>query len=203
VVAIGLTGGIASGKTLVASMLADRGAVVIDADRLGHEAYVPGTDAFRRIVETFGPDVVATDGTIDRRVLGATVFGDPAARGRLQDIVWPVMRAMARQRLDQAQLAGAAVAVLEAAILIEAGWVDLVDEVWVVTVDEAVARQRLMSRNGLSAEQADARIRAQISNEERRRHATVVIDNSGTVADLERQVETAWRALQARTGARG
>lgn len=202
-VAIGLTGGIASGKTLVASMLADRGAVVIDADRLGHEAYLPGTDAFRRIVETFGPEVVATDGTIDRRVLGATVFGDPAARARLQDIVWPVMRAMAQRRLEELRSAGTDVAVLEAAILIEAGWTDLVDEVWVVTVAEAVARQRLMSRNGLSAEQADARIRAQISNDERRRHATVVIDNSGTVADLERQVESAWRALQERTGARG
>lgn len=203
VISIGLTGGIASGKSLVASLLAERGALIIDADRLGHEAYLPATPAHRRIVETFGPRVVATDGTIDRRVLGAIVFGDPEARRRLEAIVWPEIRELARQRLEEARAAGSAVAVLEAAILLEAGWDSLVDEVWVVTVEPAVARERLVARNGLTADQADSRIAAQLSNDERRRRAGVVIDNSGTVPDLERRVEAAWQALQERAAARG
>ncbi len=203
VISIGLTGGIASGKTLVASLLAERGALVIDADRLGHETYLPGTAAHRRIVETFGPQVIATDGTIDRRALGATVFSDPEARRRLEDIVWPEIRELARRRLEEARAAGTAVAVLEAAILLEAGWDSLVEEVWVVTVEPAVARERLIARNGLSAEQADARISAQLSNDERRLRADVVIDNSGTVPDLEREVEAAWQALQQRGATRG
>ncbi len=197
-VAIGLTGGIASGKSLVASLLAERGAVIIDADRLGHEAYLPASEGFRRVVETFGPEVIATDGTIDRRALGARVFSDPEARRRLEAIVWPLIREMARQRLADLRSAGTDVGVLEAAILIEARWNELVDEVWVVTVDEAAAKERLIARNGLTAEQAEGRIRAQLSDQERRRLADVVIENSGTVDELRRRVDDAWQALQGR-----
>lgn len=159
-IAIGLTGGIASGKSLVSAMLAERGVPVVEADRVGHESYRRGSEAHRRVVEAFGPEVVARDGEIDRRALGARVFADPEARRRLEGIVWPAMQRMMAERLEELRGQDVPVAVLEAAVLIEADWLPLVDEVWLVTVPEDVARQRLISRNGLSAEEADARIRA-------------------------------------------
>ncbi len=199
-VAIGLTGGIASGKSVISSLLAERGAVIIDADRLGHESYRAGTETFRRVVEAFGPDIVGDDGEIDRKRLGARVFGDADARQRLEAIVWPAIREMARERIEEARRRGAPVVVLEAAVLIEAGWQDLVDEVWVAEVDPETAIQRLASRNGLTREQAEARLRAQLSNEERRRHADVVIENNGTLDDLRRRVDEAWARLRERAG---
>lgn len=199
-VAIGLTGGIASGKSVISSLLAERGAVIIDADRLGHEAYRAGTETFRRVVEAFGEDVIGDDGQIDRKRLGAKVFGDPAARKRLEAIVWPAIREMAREQIEHARRRGAPAVVLEAAVLIEAGWQDLVDEVWVAEVEPEIAIRRLESRNGLTREQAEARLRAQLSNEERRRHADVVIENNGTLEDLRRRVDEAWARLRERAG---
>lgn len=196
-VVIGLTGGIASGKSVVSGMLADLGAYVIDADKVGHEAYRRGSGCYDEVVADFGQDVVGADGEIDRRALGAKVFGDPARRQRLQDIVWPWMRRTMEERLDSLRREGVPVVVLEAAVLIEAGWQDLVDQVWVVTVGRDVARDRLMSRNGLTPEQADARIDAQLSNEERAEHADVVIDNSGTIEELRGRVESEWETLKA------
>ena len=192
---IGLTGGIAAGKSTVSEALRDAGAAIIDADKIGHEAYQPGTDTHAALVDAFGEGIVAESGEIDRRRLGAIVFADPEQRLRLQAIVWPRMKQMMRERLDALAASGAEVAVIEAAVLIEADWLDLVDEVWVVQVPESVAMQRLMTRNGLSAEDAQARIRAQLSNEERGRYAQVVIDNSGSIADARRRVEA---ALQSR-----
>ena len=149
--AIGLTGGIASGKSLVTQQLAERGAAVIDADKVGHEAYRQGTDTFRAVVEAFGPDVVGPDGEIDRKALGGKVFADPEARRRLEEIVWPAMREMMEERLAELHAAGTDVAVLEAALLIEADWLPPVDEVWVVIASPETARQRLMERNGRRA----------------------------------------------------
>lgn len=197
-VVIGLTGGIASGKSVISSMLAKRGAVVIDADRLGHQAYRAGTETFRRVVEAFGEDIVGADGEIDRTRLGPKVFGDPEARRRLENIVWPAIREMARARIEAERRRGAGVIVLEAAVLIEAAWHDLVDEVWVAEVSSELAVERLAVRNGLTREQAEARLNAQLSNEERRRHADVVIENSGTLEDLRRAVEDAWAKLHER-----
>lgn len=199
-VVIGLTGGIASGKSLVSSMLAGLGAHVIDADKVGHEAYARGSGCYDEVVATFGRDVIGGDGEIDRKALGGKVFGDPAQRQRLQDIVWPWMRRTMEQRLAELRRNGSPPVVLEAAVLLEAGWQDLVDQVWVVTVGREVARERLMSRNGLTAEQADARIDAQLSNEERAKHAEVVIDNSGTIDELRQRVERQWQALEASPG---
>lgn len=199
-VAIGLTGGIASGKSVISSLLAERGALIVDADRLGHESYRAGTETFRRVVETFGRDIVGEDGEIDRKRLGAKVFGDAGARKRLEAIVWPAIREMARERIEEARRQGVPVVVLEAAVLIEAGWQDLVDEVWVAEVEPETAIERLASRNGLSREQAEARLRAQLSNEERRRHADVVIENNGTLDDLRRRVDEAWARLRERAG---
>lgn len=199
-VVIGLTGGIASGKSVVSQMLAERGALIIDADKVGHEAYQRGSGCYEAVVEAFGQDVVGADGEIDRKVLGAKVFGDPAQRKRLEGIVWPWMRETMDKRLAQIRAEGAPVVVLEAAVLIEAGWVPITDQVWVVTVAPEIARQRVMERNGLTSEQASARIDAQLTNAERAKHAQVTIDNSGTLDELKQRVLGEWEKL---TGAAG
>ena len=195
---IGLTGGIASGKSVVSQMLADRGALVIDADKVGHEAYAPGSGCYEAVIEAFGRDIVGPDGQIDRKALGGKVFGNPAERKRLEGIVWPWMRATMERRLAGLRAEGIPVVVLEAAVLIEADWIPIVDQVWLVTVSPAIARQRIMSRNGLAAEQADARIAAQLTNAERERHAQVVIDNSASLDDLRRRVDAEWERLAAK-----
>ena len=197
---IGLTGGIAGGKSLVSQQLAERGAVVIDADKLGHDAYRKGSETFRAVVEAFGTDVVGGDGEIDRKALGAKVFAEPEARRRLEAIVWPAMRGMMEERLAELRAKNTSVAVLEAALLIEADWLPLVDEVWLVTASPETVRQRLAERNGMTAEQADSRVRAQLSNEERRAYADVVIENDGSLEDLQRAVDESWSKLGSRVG---
>jgi len=194
---IGLTGGIASGKSTAAALLKELGAVVIDADRLGHRVYEPGTRGFQAVVNEFGHDLVQVDGTINRQLLGGKVFGDPAQMKRLTDIVWPEIRRLAAQEIAELRRRDRkATIVLEAAVMVEANWMDLVDEVWVVTVPPEVAKARLMSRNGLTEAQADARIGSQISNRERQAHADVKIDNLGAVEQLEQRVAREWRRLQ-------
>ncbi|MBI5284239.1 MAG: dephospho-CoA kinase [Chloroflexi bacterium] len=196
-VVIGLTGGIASGKSVVSQMLAEHGALVIDADRVGHEAYAPGSGCYQAVIEAFGRDIAGEGGEIDRKALGAKVFGNAAERKRLEGIVWPWMRETMEGRLAGLRAEGVPVVVLEAAVLIEAGWIPIVDQVWLVLVSPGVARERIMSRNGLTAEQADARINAQLTNDERRKHARVVIDNSGTLAELRERVDGEWDRLAA------
>ncbi len=200
---IGLTGGIASGKSLVSQQLADLGATIIDADKLGHESYQRGTDTYRAVIEAFGQDVVGPDGEVDRRALGGKVFGDVsgASRKRLEAIVWPAIRRLAKERIEELRGEGVSVVVLEAAVLIEADWLDIVDEVWLVIVDPAIARQRVVERNGLTPEQADERIAAQLTNEERRPHASVVIENNGSLDDLRAAVNDAWSTDVADVGA--
>jgi dephospho-CoA kinase len=195
---IGLTGGIASGKSTVAEMLRQRGAAVIDADRLGHRVLEPGSEGWHEVVTAFGPEVLAPDGSIDRKRLGALVFANPVARQRLNAISHPRIRAMAEEAIAQLRQAGTVpLAVLDAALLFEAGWDDLCDEVWVVSAPEEVALERLVSRNGLSVAAARERFRAQLPVEEKRARGDVVIENSGTLAELERQVEAVWQqALQ-------
>jgi dephospho-CoA kinase len=197
-ITVGLTGGIASGKSEVAAMLAAKGAAVVYADQIGHEAYRRGTDEYLQIVAAFGAEVMGEDGEIDRRRLGEKVFNDPEARQRLQAIVWPAMRRMMEERLAALDREGAPVAILEAAVLIEADWLPLVDEVWVVEASPTVARRRLMGYKGLSAAEAEARLGAQLTNEERRRHADVVIDNGGSLEDTRRQVDRLWAGLKER-----
>ncbi|MDP9238474.1 MAG: dephospho-CoA kinase [Chloroflexota bacterium] len=194
-VVIGLTGGIASGKSVVSQILREQGAVVIDADKVGHEAYVRGSGCYDAVAGAFGRDVVGPDGEIDRKALGGKVFGNPEQRKRLEGIVWPWMRSTMDLRLGVLRAAGVPVVVLEAAVLIEADWTPLVDQVWLVAVPPAVARERIVQRNGLTPEQADARIAAQLSNEERARHAQVIIDNSGTLEDLRQRVIGEWDRL--------
>ncbi|MFN8638274.1 MAG: dephospho-CoA kinase [Dehalococcoidia bacterium] len=196
-IVIGLTGGIASGKSTAAEQLRQSGAHVIDADRVGHRVYEPGSPGFQKVVNEFGHDLVNTDGTINRQLLGGKVFGDPAQMKRLTDIAWPEIRRMASEEIEAERARGTtSVVVLEAAVLIEAEWTDLVDEVWVVYVRPEVARERLMARNNLTAEQAQARIDSQLSNKERLAHADVKIDNSDSVEELNKRVEARWKKLQ-------
>ena len=197
-IVVGLTGGIASGKSTAARELARRGARVIDADKLGHRAYEPGTQAHREVIAAFGPAVRAADGAIDRAALGALVFGKPAELKRLTDIVWPEIRRLAEAEVAALRAAEPhAVVVLEAAVLFEAGWEPLVDEIWVAVVERPVAVARAVARGGLSAAQVEARIDAQLTNDERRRRAQVVLDNSGDEAALLRQLDAHWPRLQA------
>ena len=195
---IGLTGGIASGKSTVTQFFKDRGIPVIDADILGHRTYDPGTDTFAAVVAAFGNDLVAADGTIDRRVLGGKVFGKPDELKRLTDIVWPGIRRLASESLSEFEAAGNSLVVLEAAVLFEAGWEDLVNEVWVVVVEPDQAVQRLASRNGLDEAAARARIDSQLSNAERISRADVVIENNGTLEELKTAIQRAWDELDSR-----
>jgi len=199
-IVIGLTGGIASGKSVVSSMLAGHGALIVDADKVGHEAYTPGGDCYNAVVDAFGPGIVAADGTIDRRALGARVFADSKQRNRLEGLVWPWMKRTMAARLQTMRDEAVPVVVLEAAVLIEADWTDIVGHVWLVTVEPHVARERIMSRNGLSAEDADRRIAAQLTNAERARHAHTIIDNSGTLEQLRERVDAASATLGAPAG---
>ncbi len=197
---IGLTGGIASGKSTVVELFREQGVSVIDADILGHRTYDPGTATFAAVVAAFGDELVADDGTIDRRVLGGKVFGKPEELTRLTDIVWPDMRALASEALSALEVAGNRLVVLEAAVLFEAGWEDMVDEIWVTTVAVEVAVARLAERNGLDEAAARARIDSQLSNAARVAKADVVIENDGTREELAASVREAWDALSARTG---
>ena len=195
---IGLTGGIASGKSTAARHLSSLGAHVIDADALGHRAYEPGTDAFRAVVEAFGEDVRGNDGQLDRRVLGSKVFGNPDALKRLTDIVWPEIRRLADREISTVREKDAdAIVVLEAAVLLEAGWQDTVDETWVVAVDPDVAVQRAMTRDGLDESAVRARMDAQLSNAQRAVFADVVVDNSGTETQMQAGLDHEWARVTA------
>ena len=197
---IGLTGGIASGKSLVTEQLAERGATVIDADKVGHAAYLKGSETFDAVVAEFGEEIVGADGEIDRKALGGKVFGDPAARRRLEGIVWPAMRTMMEAQLETLRAEDSGIVVIEAAVLIEADWLPIVDEVWVVSASPAVARKRLSERNGLNEEQAEARLQAQLTNDARRSYADVVIENDGTLEELTAAVDAAWSKLETKAG---
>ncbi len=198
-ITIGLTGGIASGKSLVSQMLAKHGATVVDVDRVAHETYRAGTPGFGRLKAAFGDEIAGADGEIDRRVLGGLVFGRPDQMQKLTDVVWPLTRARIEE-MKRENAGNSGVLVFEAAVLVEAGWVEIMDEVWVVSAPVGMARERLMARNGITAEQADARIGSQLTNAERERYAKVIIDNSGSLDDLEKQVAKAWSELAVRAG---
>jgi len=197
---IGLTGGILSGKSTVSGMLAKRGAVIIDADKIGHETYKPHTKTWQELVDAFGDGILRQNGEVDRKKLGEVVFDDPRTLARLNEIVHPRMHKMMREEIERLRGEGVAVVVLEAAVLIEANWTDLVDEVWVTIAPEEVAIKRLQNRAGLSEEQARARIRSQLSPEERVKHADVIIDTDCSLAEVSVRVLELWERLQNREG---
>lgn len=189
---IGLTGGIGSGKSSAAKILAELGAEVIDADRVGHEVYQPGTPGWDQVVAAFGQGVVAADGTIDRKSLGAIVFADRAKLAELNAIVHPLIAQTVAQRLVNAGTSGKPI-VVEAAVLIEANWQTLVDEVWLVVASPEAVISRLGSQRGLSREAVEARVRSQLSDAERRAKSDVVIDNSGTLEELRAHLSRLWK----------
>ena len=191
-VRVGLTGGIASGKSLVAAELAARGATIIDADVLAREVVEPGTPALAAIIERFGADVVQ-DGQLDRARLAQIVFADPLARSDLERIVHPAVRARAAE-LERA--AGAAAIVVHVIpLLVETGQQENFDLVVTVDTDHETQVQRLMARNGFTRAEAEARIAAQASREERTLVADVVLDNTGSVTQLREQIDALWAEL--------
>ncbi len=195
-IVIGLTGGIASGKSAVAQMLSELGAVVIDADKVGHEAFRPDTEAWRKVVAAFGKGILGRNDEIDRGKLAQIVFRDPRALKKLNRLMHPLMHEIVRQRIERLRLQGVNVVVLEATLLIEAKWTDLVDQVWVTISPEATVINRLVSQKGFAEEQARARIKSQTPISERAKHADVVIENNSDLDALRRRVEALWRRLR-------
>ena len=191
-IVIGLTGGIGSGKSEVSRVLNELGAEIIDADRVGHEAYQPHTKTWEALVAAFGEGILQPGGEVDRKALGSIVFSSPDALARLNAIVHPRMREMMRERLDERRARGVSVVVIEAAVLLEAGWDSLVDEVWVTTATEESVVQRISQRNNLPEEEIRKRINSQLKNEERVRRATVVIKNSDGLKELRQRVRELW-----------
>lgn len=197
---VGLTGGIASGKSTVSGMLAERGAEIVDADRIAREVVMPGTPAWCKIREHFGPGVLFADGSIDRQALGDQVFGDPARLALLNEITHPAILERIADRLEMLAPKDVVV-VLDAALLIETGLVTSADIVVVVHSPTEIQIRRLAEK-GLTRPQASARIAAQMPAEQRLAHADVTINNTGSLEELTDQVDALWRELQARLHAR-
>ena len=189
---IGLIGGIGSGKSEVSRILGELGAQVINADQVGHEAYLPHTEGWRQVVEAFGRDILQPTEEVDRRKLGSVVFSAPEKLQLLNSILHPLMYKMMEERLDRMRAEGVQVAVLEAAILIEAGWRPLVDEVWCTEAGEEDVVRRVQARSNLPEEQIRSRIHAQLSAEERAKHAQVIVRNDGSLEELQQRVEELW-----------
>ena len=190
---IGLTGGIGSGKSEAAGILRELGALVIYADLVGHETYRKGNPAWDEVVEAFGSEVVGQDGEIDRRRLGRIVFDRPENLKRLTDIVWPRIHEGLEKRITGEREGGdTAVLVVEAAVLFEAGWERLFDEIWVVTAPESDVLERLERHRNLKPDQARARLRAQMTNDEREQRADVTVRNDEDRAALATTVRQLW-----------
>lgn len=197
---VGLTGGIGAGKSTVARLLAERGAVVIDADDLARRAVDPGTPGFHAVVETFGPDVVSKDGSLDRARLARLVFKDDDARRKLEAIVHPEVRRLFGEETVKYQGTDG-VLVYAVPLLVESGLQGMFDVVVVVTAERQARVARLAAAREMSAGDVKGRMDAQLPDEELERAADVVMRNDGSMADLERQVDELWRALMARTKA--
>lgn len=186
---VGLTGGIASGKSTVAEILKRQGAAIINADVLAREVVEPGHQAWTEIVNTFGIAVLQPDRTLDRQKLRAIIFDDAAARKKIESIIHPRVRALAEQRIREHAAAGYAVIVYEVPLLFEGNLQEWLRPVILVACDVDTQRNRLQSRDNLSAAQAQKHIDAQMSLEAKRRLADYVIENNGSLEDLKRQVQ--------------
>ena len=191
-IVIGLTGGIGTGKSEVGRILATLGAVVIDADQLGHHAYTPHTEIWHEVVKAFGEGILQASGEIDRKQLGAIVFADPEQLARLNGIMHPRMARMVSQQIEKLREEGASAVVVEAAVLFEAGWDSMVDEVWTTESPLDNVADRLMARNGLDRAEVVKRIKSQMSSEERSARSRVVVDNSKDVGTLVNTVRSLW-----------
>jgi dephospho-CoA kinase len=198
---IGLTGGIGSGKSTVAQILGEFGAPILDADKVAHTTYAPGASAYDAVIAAFGADIVAADRTIDRRKLGAIVFGKPEQLSKLTSIVWPATRESIRLNVADLRARGANLPiVVEAAILIEANWQPLFDEIWLVRAPREQVISRIESQRGLKPDETEARIRAQLPDEERAKHATLTIENNGSLEELRSLLKELWADALKRNG---
>ncbi|XP_023264882.1 bifunctional coenzyme A synthase [Seriola lalandi dorsalis] len=195
---IGLTGGSGSGKSSIAKQLEALGAVRIDCDKLGHEVYQPGTAAYHRVVEEFGSDILNEDNTINRRALGKKVFGDQERLKALTNIVWPEIALLVKNTIRQSGEEGKQVCVVDAAVLLEAGWTDMVHEVWVTVIPEDEAVSRITERDGVSTDDALRRLHSQWSNTKQVEHANVVLSTLWEPEVTRKQVLKAWNLLQKR-----
>lgn len=191
---IGLTGGIAAGKSEVGRLLAAHGAIVVDADRVAHETYLPGGPGYDAILAAFGSEILGADGGVDRNILGALVFQEKKWLEQLTEIVWPLTRERVERLEREAEAASADVFVLEAPLLIEAGWRSLVDQVWFVRVSAEVMAERLRARGGSDAEVA-ARIAARGDLTAGEQAADLIIENDGDLETLSTRIEALWLSL--------
>ena len=191
---VGLTGGIGSGKSTVSVALAERGAVVVDADAIVHELQQPGQPVLAAMVERFGQDILFADGTLDRKAVAAIVFADPDALKALGEIVHPSVQAEIFRRVTENEPTDNIV-VLDIPLLAESGWEGLVGTI-VVDLDPELAVERLVAHRDYTEEDARARIANQASRETRLADAAFVIDNSGTIADLTPQIDACWEWIE-------
>lgn len=194
---IGLTGGIASGKSVVTQYLRDMGAPVFDADAASRRAVAKGTPGLQQVLQVLGSEYATPDGNLDRPRVAAKVFHDQAARKKLEAVIHKIVWQEATAFMKQASAQGSRVVFLDVPLLIECGWQDQVDQVWLVSLPREEQVRRAMLRDGTSAAQVEARIGTQLSLEAKKKFADLVIDNSGSLGNTKKQVAAAWEKLQA------
>jgi len=191
---IGLTGGIASGKSTVAGIIAACGIAVIDADQLAREAVLPGTPGLLQITAAFGARVLNGDGNLDRAALAEIIFADASQRRKLEAILHPAIKKLATERLEELRRKGEPAAFYMAPLLIEAGVTDRVDEIWVVYADHETQLERIRQRDSVSRDDAEKRLAAQMPMAEKRTYGRIVIDNNGDLETLKERVVALCRA---------
>ena len=194
---IGLTGGIASGKSSVTQYLRQLGAPVFDADAASRQAVAKGSPGLEQVLQVLGREYALPDGNLDRAKVAAKVFRDPAAKKKLEAVIHKVVWAEAAKFLSREEDQGSPVVFLDVPLLIECGWYEKVDQVWLVSLSREEQVRRAMLRDGASAAQVEARMAAQMSLEAKKKFADLVIDNSGSLGNTKKQVAAAWEKLQA------
>ena len=195
---VGLTGGMATGKSTAGLMFAERGCHLLDADRITHHLFQPGQAVYASVVQAFGGRILAPDGTIDRTILGDIVFNDPQARATLNGLVHPaVIRRQQEWLKEMEEQDPDGIAIVDAALMIEAGTYKNYDKVIVVTCTPEIQRQRLRARLGLTEDQIELRIHSQMPVQEKVKYADFVVDSSGSIAATRDQVERIYRELRA------
>ncbi len=194
-IVIGVTGNIGSGKSTVCQILAKLGATIIDADKLAHETYKLYSQTWKELINAFGKDIVKANGEIDRQELGQIVFADPNALAQLNQIVHPEARRLAQERIETYRHQGAKAIVVEATLLLEAGWTNLVNKVWLVVAPDDMVTQRLTQHKEISQAQILARLKSQMPAEEKMKYADAVIYNDGSIPQLEAKVSELWHTL--------
>ncbi|MCL2615617.1 MAG: dephospho-CoA kinase [Dehalococcoidia bacterium] len=192
---IGLTGTIGSGKSTIAGFMQEMGAYVVDADKIGHEVYLPHSFGWQKVIQAFGESILSSDKMVDRQKLGEIVFNDPASLTHLNDSVRPLILKSIQDTLEELQRKHVRVVVLEAALILEAGWESLADEIWVVTAPENVICERLSTYRKLSTSQAQQRIKAHMPVAQQIKRATRVIDSNFPLDELKTKVASLWEEL--------